>query len=183
VNSHIITAGIVDEPNFLNLFMKKLTRERVRTPARDEAKTDGRQSRCFPEWLDEQILSLAGQRILAGHIMRIYPDAPPGKVFSYAGALLANPRFRFARGVVRADPYYNWRCAHRGSNRPDLIDDMFHVLNATYCDVYVSKEKNQLEYAGLLLSRATRVEIYGGSPVDTWLEKLATNCVTETVPA
>jgi hypothetical protein len=60
---------------------------------------------------------------------------------------------------------------------------MFHVLNATYCDVYVSKEKNQLEYAGLLLSRATRVEIYEGSPVDTWLEKLATNCVTETVPA
>jgi hypothetical protein len=70
-----------------------------------------------------------------------------------------------------------------GSNRPDLIDNMFHVLNATYCDVYVSKEKNQLEYVGLLLSRATRVEIYDGSPVDTWLEKLATNCVTETVPA
>jgi hypothetical protein len=38
--------------------------------------------------------------------------------------------------------YYNWRCARHGSNRPDLIDDMFHVLNATYCDVYVSKEKN-----------------------------------------
>ena len=72
----------------------------------------------------------------------------------------------------RADLYYNWRCAHRGSNRPDLIDNMFHVLNATYCDVYVSKEKNQLEYVGLLLSRATRVEIYDGSPVDTWLREL-----------
>jgi hypothetical protein len=86
------------------------------------------------------------------------------------------------RGVVRADLYYNWRCAHRDSNRPDLIDDMFHVLNATYCDVYVSKEKNQLEYAGLLPSRATRVEIYDGSPVDKWLEKLATNGATEMVP-
>jgi hypothetical protein len=138
---------------------------------------------AFPVWLDEQVLSLDGQKILAGQIMRIYPDAPPGDVFGFAGALLANPRFRFARGVVRADLYYNWRCAHRGSNRPDLIDDMFHVLNATYCDIYVSKEKNQSEYAGLLLSRATRVEIYDGSPVDTWLEKLATNCITETVPA
>ena len=138
---------------------------------------------AFPAWLDEQILSLDGQEVLAGHIMRIYPDAPPSDVFGYAGALLANPRFRFARGVVRADLYYNWRCAHRGSNRPDLIDDMFHVLNATYCDVYVSKEKNQLEYAGLLLTRATRVEIYDGSHVGTWLETLATTCITETVPA
>jgi hypothetical protein len=55
-------------------------------------------------------------------------------------------------------------------------------MELLYCDVYVSKEKNQLEYAGLLLSRATRVEIYDGSPVDTWLETLAANCVTETMP-
>jgi hypothetical protein len=138
---------------------------------------------AFPELLDEQVLSLDGQKILARHIMRIYPDAPPSDVFGYAGALLANPRFRFARGVVRADLYYTWRCAHRGSNRPDLIDDMFHVLNATYCDIYFTKEKNQLEYAGLLLTGATKVEIYDGSPVGTWLEKLAANCTAETVLA
>jgi hypothetical protein len=51
---------------------------------------------AFPAWLDEQLLS---------HIMRIYPDAPPSDVFGRAGALLANPRFRFARGVARADLY------------------------------------------------------------------------------
>jgi hypothetical protein len=126
---------------------------------------------------------LAGQRILAGDIMRIYPDAPPSEVFRYAGALLANPRFRFARGVVRADLYYNWRCAHRGSNRPDLIDDMFHVLNATYCDIYVTKEKNQLEYAGLLLTPDSRVEIYDGTPVGPWLEQLVSSCEAETASA
>lgn len=138
---------------------------------------------AFPEWLEEQILSLDGQSILAGHIMRIYPDAPPSDVFGYAGALLANRRFRFARGVVRADLYYNWRCAHRGSNRPDLIDDMFHVLNATYCDIYVTKEKNQLEYAGLLLTPDTRVEIYDGTPVGPWLEQLVSSCEAETASA
>jgi hypothetical protein len=37
---------------------------------------------AFPAWLDEQVLSLDGQKILAGQIMRIYPDAPPGEVFS-----------------------------------------------------------------------------------------------------
>jgi hypothetical protein len=84
-------------------------------------------------------------------------------------ALLANPRFRFSRGVVRADLYYNWRCANRGSNPPDLIDDMFHVLNATYCDVYATKDKKQLEYAGLMLTADTRVEIYTSGPVDQWL--------------
>lgn len=137
----------------------------------------------FPTWLDEQVLSLDGQKILTSHIMRIYPDAPPSAAFGYARALLANPRFRFARGVVRADLYYNWRCAHRGSNRPDLIDDMFHVLNATYCDIYVTQEKNQIEYAGLLLSPDTRVEIYDGTPVNLWLKHLFSSCEAEKASA
>jgi hypothetical protein len=138
---------------------------------------------AFPGWLHEQALSLDGQRILTSHIMRIYPDAPPGDVFGHARALLANPRFRFARGVVRADLYYNCRCAQRGSNRPDLIDDMFHVLNVTYCDIYVAKEKNQVEYAGLLLTPNTRVEIYDGTPLGPWLEQLSSNCEVETASA
>ena len=133
---------------------------------------------ALPAWLDQQVVTLDGQKILAHHILRIYPDAPPSDVFHYAGALLADPLYRFARGVVRADLYYNWRCAHRGSNRPDLIDDMFHVLNATYCDVYVSKEKNQIEYAGLLLTGGTKVEIYDGSQVDKWLEQIASHSAT-----
>jgi hypothetical protein len=138
---------------------------------------------AFPAWLEQRVSTLAGQEILAYHIRRMYPDAPPEEAFLYAGALLRNPVYRFARGVVRAELYYNWRCAHRGSNRPDLVDDMFHVLNAIYCDVYVSKEKNQIEYAGLLLGGGTKVEIFDGSPVDQWLAGLRSGRATQTASA
>ena len=68
--------------------------------------------------------------------------------------------------------YYNWRCATRGSNRFDLMDDMLHVLQATYCDIYATAEAKQSEYASHLLAR-TRVEIYGRqTPIDRWLETL-----------
>jgi hypothetical protein len=47
---------------------------------------------------------------------------------------------------------------------------MYHVLNATYCDVYATKESGQREYAGLLLTPRTRVAIYDGrDSLDTWL--------------
>ena len=37
---------------------------------------------------------------------------------------------------------------------------MYHVLNATYTDVYATAEDGQKEYASLLLSRWTRPEFY-----------------------
>jgi hypothetical protein len=40
---------------------------------------------------------------------------------------------------------------------------MYHVLNATYTDVYATAEGGQKEYAWLLQSRWTRPEFYDGS--------------------
>lgn len=52
----------------------------------------------------------------------------------------------------------------------DLYDDMLHVLQAMYCDLYVTEEKNQLRYASLLLNPRTRVEVYPDrrTPIDQW---------------
>jgi hypothetical protein len=51
---------------------------------------------------------------------------------------------------------------------------MFHVLNATYCDVYATKESGQADYAKLLLTRNTRLAVYSGSDLlDAWLAALA----------
>jgi len=75
--------------------------------------------------------------------------------------------------VIRSDLYYNWRCAHRESVPKDLIDDMYHVLNSVYCDIYTTAEKGQAEYAHLLLTSNTKVAIYAdASPVDRWIESL-----------
>jgi len=72
--------------------------------------------------------------------------------------------------------------SRQGMRTPITSPRVSRVLNATYCDVYVSKEKNQLEYAGLL-TQGIRVEIYDESHVGNSLGKLATNYTTETVPA
>jgi hypothetical protein len=79
-----------------------------------------------------------------------------------------------SKALVRADLYYSWRCANRGSNPRDLFDDMYHVLNGIYCDVYATKEPGHARYAGLLLTRNTKIAIYDGqAPLGQWIEALS----------
>ncbi len=50
------------------------------------------------------------------------------------------------------------------------MDDMLHVLQAVYCDVYVTADEKQSAYASLLLGPQTRVAIYDGqTPIDLWI--------------
>jgi hypothetical protein len=122
------------------------------------------------EWLTLVTTARAGGEALCSHLERMFAPAP---TIDDALALLRAPVARAARALVRADLYSNWRCANRNSNPFDLMDDMLHVLQATYSDVYVTAEKKQSDYASLLLDHRTRVAIYDGrTPVDLWLEGL-----------
>jgi hypothetical protein len=123
------------------------------------------------QWMASEMMTLSGADNLCDRLRRLFGYSPTR---DYASALLASPVANVAKGLVRADLYYNWRCANRDSNPPDLMDDMHHVLQATYCDVYVTAESKQLDYANLLLSASTHVAIYDRQmPVDRWLETLA----------
>lgn len=54
------------------------------------------------------------------------------------------------------------------------MDDMYHVLNAAYCNVYATAEPKQEEYAGLLLPPYVKIAIYDGNgPVKDWLLSLS----------
>jgi len=111
-----------------------------------------------------------GIDILTFHIQRMFPEAPVIEAMEYAKALLASPVSRIAKGLVRADLYYNWRCGCHDSTPKDLIDDIYHVLNSTHCEIYATEEKGQLEYSGLLLTTRTRTVIYDGeTPLEQWL--------------
>lgn len=130
-------------------------------------------------WIQIETFGPVGFLILASHIQGRFPEVPNDEVREYASALLTLPARRIARGLVSTNLYYNWRCANRDSIPADLFDDMYHVLNATYCDIYATKESRQAEYATLLLTSNTRVKIYDGkTPLDQWLEELATECET-----
>jgi hypothetical protein len=111
--------------------------------------------------------------LLAEKIRYRFAEASLIDSLRYSSALLESPAFRTPGALVRADLYFNWRCAHRGSNPKDLYDDMYHVMGAIYCDAYVTKEPAQAEYAHLLLTPNTSVHIYKPeTPVDQWLESL-----------
>jgi hypothetical protein len=127
----------------------------------------------LPRWLDEETKSPAGIAILTNHIRRRFSDVPFNQITEYASALLGK-KMLFSTALIRCDLYYNWRCANRGSVPRDLIDDMYHVLNAVYCDFYATAETKQQEYAPLLLSDRTQVAIYDKkTAIDEWLiEKL-----------
>jgi hypothetical protein len=122
------------------------------------------------EWLDREMLSEVGAAMLAGHLLRMYKGLPPETAEMNARALLQIPPSRIAKGIVRADLYSNWRCANRGSNPRDLVDDLYHVLNSSYCSFYITAEPKQTEYASLMLSQWTRAAIYDDkTPIDAWL--------------
>src|SRR5262249_37137784 len=124
-------------------------------------------------WLDKEMLTDSGSAILASHLLRMYDGLSAETALRTSHDLLRIPASRIAKGVVRADLYFNWRCANRGSTPNDLTDDLYHVLNASYCGFYATAEPKQAEYASLLLSAWTSVAICDDSvSVDAWLLSL-----------
>ncbi|MGC2741851.1 MAG: hypothetical protein WA672_01595, partial [Candidatus Angelobacter sp.] len=125
----------------------------------------------LPKWLQTETMTASGGAIISSHLSRIAGDSTPPPNWSLA--FLGSPVSVASKSVVRADLYYNWRCANRGSNPSDLMDDMLHVLQSIYCHFYVTEEPKQSQYAHLLKGPATRVAIYDHSaPVGNWLEDL-----------
>jgi len=128
----------------------------------------------LPAWLAAETRSSQGVALLVEHIRRQFSDAPPRDAYEWAVGLLTSGGCNLSKALVRADLYYNWRCARRGSNPKDLYDDIYHVLNAIYCDIYTTKEQGHAKYAGLLLTTSTKVAIYEGqTPLADWLLALA----------
>jgi hypothetical protein len=126
------------------------------------------------QWLASETKSPQGIELLVGQIMRQFSDAPVDEVMGWAKPLINSPSCRLASGLVRADLYYNWRACHRGSLPKDLYHDMYHVLQAIYCDVYATKEDGQQDYTALLLTPNTRVAIYDRqTPLAEWLKSHA----------
>jgi hypothetical protein len=120
------------------------------------------------EWMQGETVTPFGVNLLCRHLVN---KLGPRFTLGYAYGLLSFALADAARGTVRADLYSNWHCANYGSNRRDLVDDMLHVPQAMYCDLYVTEEKKQSQYAALLLTPKTSVAIYPDRsiPIDQWL--------------
>jgi hypothetical protein len=111
-------------------------------------------------WLDNEMLTDTASAMLASHLLKMYNGVSPENAFLTSRRLLRIPASRVAKGIIRADLYFNWRCANRGSTPNDLVDDLCHVLNASYSEIYATAEPKQADYAPFLLSAWTTVAIY-----------------------
>lgn len=127
----------------------------------------------LPAWLDRQVKSNTGVRLLTEKLGALFPEVPTVELLEYAQALIDNSS-RTATAPLRADCYCNWRCARRGSNRADLLDDLYHVLNAVYSDVYATEEAKQADYTPYILL-STRTALYDRQtqPLEEWLIDIA----------
>ena len=160
-----LTDGIVEGP--VKMFLEKRRQFARDTKAQQAARiVESKKLREYlgaisePElatWMAEETLTTSGVTTL---YQRFLLRAGPSRTPQYVHGLLSFPLADTSRGTVHADLYSNWKCAKDGSNRLDLADDMLHVLQAMYCDLYITEESNQLRYAPLLLTPRTRLEIY-----------------------
>jgi len=125
-------------------------------------------------FLDVESKSLQALRILDFHLRNVFPDLPWAIVRELSNILLHSGIAPFTHSLIRATLYMNWRSANFGGLASDVPDDMYHVLNATYCDIYATGEASQ-GYATDLLASKTSFKVYPRDKavtIDDWLVSL-----------
>lgn len=89
-----------------------------------------------------------GELIIFGHLSKIFVSSEIDDLSHASRELVASPRYRITRAMVRGSLYLNWRCARFGSIRDDMYDNMFHVVNSAYCNAFLTTERDQTKLAG-----------------------------------
>ncbi len=124
---------------------------------------------ALPRFLGTAATGGPGRALLAKHLLNEFPSNSPHEAQTVATLLLNSRKYRLSRSMVRADLYLNWRCAHRESLRADLPDDTFHVVSASYCDFFLTTERDQSEIATLALEGITAAHHDGVESALDWI--------------
>lgn len=131
----------------------------------------GVESNGVMAWLAREGKRSNARRLLKERLKREFGDSPPKELAWFAKRLLAAPRYRVSHALVRSDIYLNWRYAHRGSLRGDLPDDAYHVVNASYSDVFLTTEQDQADQLSHAVVGIRPVVYTGDESLLTWLPK------------
>jgi len=123
------------------------------------------------QWMRKETITPEGANTLYKKFIK---RLGPGPTLEYVLDLLTSPIAEAGRASVRADLHYNWHCAQYGRIRLDLTDDLLHLLQAVYCNLYLSEDNSQGRYGPLILTPRTRIEIYPARkiPIDRWMLSL-----------
>jgi ferredoxin-thioredoxin reductase catalytic subunit len=94
-----------------------------------------------------------GQNLLQKYLAQVFEllsQSMPLTGRQLAQTLLSSTSNRVAQAVVRSDIYQNWRAAQSklSSTAESVLiakcipDDSYHVVNACYCDVFVTEDRD-----------------------------------------
>lgn len=133
----------------------------------------------FEEFLDRETGSDLGARFVASHLFAHFGGRNTrDQLLRVATGLLANARYRVARTLARSDIYVNWRRANNDSLPDDTADDFYHVVNASYCNVFVTADEDLSKHARRIFRDDVRVLYFEDSNPDLvdWLELEIAKC-------
>jgi hypothetical protein len=120
--------------------------ERLETRPDLIARLEAISDQALSQFLATESVGAQGQFLLQRHLSSEFPENSAYDL-SIVAKILLSFGYRASRVMTRGDLYLNWRCAKRGSIRPDLPDDVFHIVSASYCDVFVTTETDQATIA------------------------------------
>jgi len=126
------------------------------------------------QFLDKESRDITGRRLLAKYLSDIFPTFNMELPFApeeFAVRLLKSTSNRVAHAIVRSDIYQNWRAARGETVRRCVPDDSYHVVNASYCDVFVTEDRDGQGDAAKCAIPGITVLICGNRavPVAEWL--------------
>jgi hypothetical protein len=130
------------------------------------------------DFLDQQIQGSSGRQLLAKYLSQIFPmfkEQFPIAADELAVRLLESKSNRVAHAIVRSDIYQNWRAAGResGAVRPSVPDDSYHVVNASYCDMFITEDQDGQADAASHALAGVRALVYRDRqiPFFNWLDE------------
>ena len=92
-----------------------------------------------------------------------------------AKKMLRKPKYRVAHAFVRTDLFLNRRKERNKGLRKDAADDVYHLVNASYCHIYGTSDKDQLNYAQISIP-GVEIAFYDRvKSVGDWLCSLSDN--------
>lgn len=126
------------------------------------------------QFLDKESRGITGRRLLAKYLSDIFPMFDlklPLAPEELAVKLLESTSNSVAHAIVRSDIYQNRRAARGNTVRTCVPDDSYHVVNASYCKVFVTEDRDGQGDAAKYAIPGIRVLIYGNRaiPVAEWL--------------
>ena len=133
---------------------------------------------ALSKFLDEQVGGHKGHHLVAEYLSQIFPmfnEPLPQAADELATKLLESRSNRVAHAIVRCDIYQNWKAARRNSNtaRESVPDDPYHVVNAAYCNQFITADQDGQADAAAHTLYGVRSSVYRGRhvPFFDWLEE------------